>query len=194
MVNSTVNKFWNAASVPPRGGWHFTIQGERIERHSEGEIIDAIRKVRVNNGTFTSDADIERDLWRYYCAQEPKRCEQTSRHSREPAVVDVAPREITKEFEGPKIWAFLNILAVVWEPSLHNYFLQTVAAIVSVLQCPVCREEWRRTLAAFPVDSIQSRYDACRWVWTVHSSVNSRTEKAFYPYARMVTEWGAPMQ
>jgi len=193
MVNS-VGKFYDRANRPPRGGWHFPIHGQTLQKHSESEIFEGLKRWRKNNGTYISDLDIEREIWSYYCNREPQRCSATapSSSSRTSGSGPVTPREVTKEMQGPPLWLFLNTLAVQWTPALHDYFLHTIDAVISILVCPLCRAEWRDVVRNTHADQISSASEACHWVNDRHNEINERLGKAYYPYSRMVREFGAP--
>jgi hypothetical protein len=86
----------------------------------------------------------------------------------------------------------MNFAAARWEPGTADQFLSFLDWIVVLIDCPICREEWRTIPATKPPSLIKSRLDACTWVNEVHNSVNRRTNKPIYPYERMVAEYGAP--
>lgn len=194
-VADSIAKFYDRQIKPPRGGWHFPLpRGVLIEKHSESDVIGEVKRWRKNNGTFVSDLDVEREVWNYYCNREPKRCKGAAADSapRISAGATVIPAEVTKELQGPPIWLFLNTLAVRWEPTLHDYFLHTIDAISVILECPICREEWRSLQTKRPATNISSKLEACQWVNAVHNEVNARIGKQAYPYSRMISEFGAP--
>lgn len=193
-VANSIAKFWDRNIRPPKGGWHYNLPGNvTLEKHSESEIFEAVKKWRKNNGTFTSDIDIERELWTYYCNREPKRCKATLADSVTPSPAPDGPVEVTKEMQGPPIWTFLNTLAVQWTPSLQDYFLTTVNVISAIMVCPICQHEWQIIVRQRNPDRISSRLEACKWINDVHNQVNARVGKRAYPYSRMVTEYGAPL-
>jgi hypothetical protein len=190
-----MTRFFDAHIRPPKGGWSFPIGGTLVTRYSENDITDEIRKWRQNNGTYTSDAAITEELWAYYCARDPGRCgirgEELKTLERAKAL---PPAEKTPEMQGRPIWMFLNTIAAQWLPGTHDYFLATCDAIIVILECPKCREEWRSLLAQFPPAALKSRFEVCRWVNKVHNEVNSRLGKSSYPYSRMVSEYAAPAE
>ena len=102
------------------------------------------------------------------------------------------PGEKTPERQGPPLWLFLNTLAAQWTPELHNYFFATCDTLELILECQKCRFEWRRRLLQFPPHDLNSRFAVCRWVNKVHNEINVHLGKPSFPYARMVTEFGAP--
>lgn len=188
------NRFFDAHVRPPRGGWNFEYQGKLINGYSESEIVEAVRRVQQNNGSYVSDAAISEMLWRYYCAREPDRCGQRV----SAPVASFAPgqfvvkAEVTPEIQGPGIWLFLNTLAVQWTPAFHDYFLATCDAIIVILECPDCRTEWRRLLTDYPPVSLASKLAVCHWVNDRHNDVNRKIGKQQFPYERMVSQFGAP--
>jgi len=190
-VPASIVKFFDLSVKPPRGGWTFKLEGEIIHANSESELIDQVRRRRRNNGTFTTDANIEAELWQYLCSREPHRCGMLPHEV--PDSKPLQPRVITKEFQGPPIWAFLNTLAVQWVDGLHPYFLDTCNAIISILECPDCRREWSQIMRETPPTSIRSKLQACKWVNMAHNIVNRRRGAADYSYERMIREWGAPV-
>lgn len=181
--------------VPPQGGWHFQINNERFEGSSESDVIEKVRRWLQNNGRYEGDAEIERSLWNYYCAREPERCKASATATRQVFVMPpalVIPREVTKELQGPPIWGFLNTLAVQWTPAMRDYFLHTVAMIPAILECPMCRDHFRKSVYDHPADVISSKLHACQWVNAIHNLANAAAGHPQYPYERMVMEWGAP--
>jgi hypothetical protein len=193
----SIDKFFDRATRPPRGGWHFPIGGNNlIEKYSEQDVFESVKKWRKNNGTFVSDLDIERELWAYWCSRQPERCSTAPATSGSRQLVPggaLVPVEVTKEMQGPPMWEFLNVVAVQWTPALQDYFLHTCDAFVSLLVCPICRDEWREVLRKDPPAKITTRFEACQWTNRVHNEVNTRTGKQPFPYSRMVTEFGAPI-
>lgn len=190
LVANSIVKFPDYSVRPPRGGWSLPIGGQIVTKYSEGDILAELISWQRNNGTFTTRADAEAKLWSYYCSREPSRCGGKG----EPLVTEafVSPKERTPSVQGPPIWTFLNTLAAAWTPDLHDYFLQTCNAVLSILECPNCRIEWQAMLAKHPPASLMSRLDACKWVNMIHNEVNRRADKPTYHYSRMVAEYGAP--
>lgn len=186
-----MTKFFDAATRPPRGGWSFMIAGARVDRYSETEILSALRAWRVNNGTFQSEIALQEELWTYYCSREPERC---GAKRGTVAETPLAPRELTKEVIGPWIWQFLNLAAVRWHPGMKDWFLSLCDMIIVLLDCPICRDEWRVLLAEHPPLDLSTRLQVCQWVNYVHERVNAKLGKSPYPYERMVREYGAPLQ
>lgn len=182
----SIAKFHDAHIRPPRGGWTFA----GITRYSETELVEAIAKLRSNNGGDADPDRIAAEIWAEFCGREPERCGILPGAVRAAAIV---PREVTKELQGPPIWTFLNTVAVQWHEGMHPYFLATINAVLSILVCPICREEWRRLLRSFPPDGLNSKLAVCQWVNMVHNDVNIRNGGSEYPYARMVAEYGAPL-
>lgn len=190
------NRFFDAHVRPPRGGWSFPFKGEVLTGYSESEIVDQIARVQRNNASFVSEAAISEELWAYYCRREPERCglaPTPPAPDGRPAPIDFMPRNVTPEVQGPPIWLFLNTLAVQWMPGLHDYFLATCDAIIVMLECPVCREEWRKILADDPPAGLNAKYAVCQWVNRTHNRVNANKGKQDFPYWKMVTEFGAPI-
>lgn len=67
----------NAENMPPAGGWHITYneQGQTFDlKDSPQNIVDRIRKIQKNNGTFISDAAIWNYVNNIWCERDPKRC------------------------------------------------------------------------------------------------------------------------
>lgn len=191
-------RFFDASVRPPRGGWLFVVGGVQFEAYSEGDLVGEVAKWRRNNGTYVSDTSIEHEIWDYLCRREPDRCGETiyppaPAPEGTPAGALIVPREVTPAVQGPGIWLFLNTLAVQWAPGLHDYFLATCDAIIAMLECPECREEWRRLLADDPPLALGSKLQVCQWVNRNHNKVNAKLGKQEFPYWKMVTEFGAPI-
>lgn len=192
MAGSIV-KFFNAHVIPPRGGWSFPINGQLVERHTESDIHAEVKRWRQNNGTFVSDEEITRELWAYYCKNQPERCGLSAKQVASTAASEVTPRDLTKEVIGPWIWQFLNLAAVRWQPGTHGFFLDLCDQIIVLLDCPICRNEWGHILHSRSPGPIKTRVQACEWANWAHNQVNARIGKNTYPYSRMVAEYGAPM-
>lgn len=191
-----IGPFFDAHIRPPRGGWNYTYQGELIQGYSESDIVEKITRIQRNNATFTTSQAIRDEIWKYFCSREPTRCGMATPPAPlpdAPAGVSLVSREITPVVQGPPIWTFLNTLACVWRPGLHDYFLATCDAVSAILECPDCRNEWRRQLNEHPPVSLDTRLKVCQWVNSRHNAVNARAGKLHYPYWRMVTEFGAPL-
>lgn len=191
-----ITTFFDSHVRPPRGGWSFPIGGEMVTAYSEGDILEQLAKWHRNNGTFSTMEALRSQLWGYYCEMEPLRCGAGSVVVSGPVNVAPAPvliAEKTPRLQGPPIWTFLNTVAAQWTPGLHNYFLATCDAITVILDCPDCRQEWRRLLASDTPIILSSRLEVCQWVCRMHNAVNSKTGKQLYPYSRMVAEFGAPL-
>lgn len=189
-----ITRFHDAAIRAPRGGWAMPIGGQNVTAHSEGEIFERLEKWQRNNGKFVSRAEVEREAWAYWCGREPERCggkALAQSASASPILGDGKAK--TPERQGPGIWIFLNVLAAQWVPALHRYFLDTVNAILLILDCPECRAEWSKIVRETPPTDLNSRYAVCRWVNTCHNYVNARRGAAHYPYERMIAEYGAPL-
>lgn len=186
-----VVKFFDIDIRPPRGGWAYTYKGVPHSAHSEGELIESILALERNNGRQTPREEIEREIWTKYCANEPTRCGFLPHEV--PAQPALAPREVTKELQGPPIWGFLNTMAVQWQPGIREMFAGICEGIISIMVCPICRTEWRAILDAKHPGKLETRYEVCRWLWDAHNTVNSRAGKSFYSYERFVSEWGAPL-
>lgn len=194
MAVSIAARFHNAHVIPPKGGWHYVLDGHRFDAYSEDDLVQEIRKYQRNNGVYKGEDAIVEALWRYLCRQEPNRCgDKQYMPSAEERAMPGAPRDLKPEVMGPWIWRFLNLAAVRWEPASHEFFLSVCDQIVVLLECPICREEWRRILATTPPTYISSRKQACEWVLGVHNSVNQRLGKTLFTYSQMVSEYGAPL-
>jgi len=190
----SIPKFHDAAERAPVGGWHYFYNpsdgNTAFKLGSADEVIDELVKFRTNNRTFTSREDIEREVWRYYCSRHPDRCAQPI-----PAegVVPYLPLDQQPEFFGPIIWRFLNLAATRYEFTGRDFFMSLVQHTVNVISCPNCREEYIQLITEHPPTTISSTRQACEWVNMIHNFVNEKLDKQFYPYARMVTEYGAPI-
>ena len=192
-VADSIAKFFDRQIKPPKGGWHFNLSGGvTLERHSESDILSALKAWRQNNRTFVSDLDLERELWTYYCSREPSRCKPALSDASVQQSVTTGPVEVTKEMQGPPIWLFLNTLAAQWTPQLHDFFLSVCDNLSAILVCPICRSEWQRLCRNNSPRELSTRYAVCQWVNAVHNEVNGRLGKQVYPYSRMITEFGAP--
>lgn len=189
-----MNRFFDSATRPPKHGWHFPINGQVVAASSESAIHAAISKWQRNNGQFISDQAITAAMWSYYCSREPERCGMESAPAATGLPTGPLVRaNVTPELQGPPIWLFLNTLAVQWTAGMHGYFLATCDVIVNILECPICRDEWRKILADRPPAGLTSKLAVCDWVNTAHNLVNARTGKQQFPYAEMVRKFGAPM-
>lgn len=189
------SKFFDAHIRPPRGGWYYVVGGRDFQGYNESDLVAAIKKWRVNNGTYAGDDAIVAEIWDYFGRREPERLGVSAipiLNAPEPLPSSLVPAEKTPERQGPPIWLFLNTLAAQWNPALHDYFLATCDAILSILDCPDCRGEWSKLLVKFPPAQLNTRYAVCQWVNLVHNEVNDRKGRRAYPYASMVTEFGAP--
>ena len=185
-----MTKFFDAATKPPKGGWHFNIGGVRVEKYSESEILAELRKWRQNNGTYKGEDALVAELWTYYCGREPQRCKFG-----EPTVQAITPqasavsRDLTPAVYGPWIWRFLNLAAVKFD---REFFLRLCDQIIVMLDCPLCREEWRHILATEPPITLSDAREACEWVNRNHNRVNAKLGKQLFSYAQMMSEYGAP--
>jgi hypothetical protein len=182
-----VAKFHNRANVPPRGGWRYEVQGNSFEKYTEDDLISEIRAWRQNNGTFTSDAAIEAEIWQYFCAREPGRCGTGSNAA---AIGNVVPRELSPVWYGPIIWRYLNFEAVRFEKSA---FANICNRVLVLMDCPECVSEWSDILKAEPPSLLNTAYEACRWIWRQHNRVSAKKGKSEYTYERGVAEYGFPI-
>lgn len=189
----SIAKFWNRNTVPPRNGWHFTVGGQQITRYSENEILQELRQWRKNNGTYVSDAALEKEIWDYYCSREPERCGTATVANRSTATVTLVHKELSKEEIGRILWRHLNLFAASWTPQLKGLFVQNVDVMLLLLSCPVCQNEWRQVVRDNPPHSISSRFQACQWAWNVHDQVNLRLGKTRYSYQQAAAEYGFPL-
>jgi hypothetical protein len=73
-----MRRFHNASEISPRGSWHYfydpNIPSTRVQRNSEQEIFDEVKRWRINNGRFAGDEDLRDEMWNYWCSREPNRC------------------------------------------------------------------------------------------------------------------------
>lgn len=174
------------------GGWHYFYDpadgATMFKMASASEVIDELRRYRTNNRTLTGKE--EEEVWGYYCSRHPERCGQVV-----PAggPVPFLPRDQTPEFFGPIIWRFLNLAATRFDVIGRDFFLATLLKTYDLMTCPDCREHWNEILGKENPSEIRDTKSACAWVNRIHNLVNARTGKAPYPYARMVTEYGAPL-
>jgi hypothetical protein len=189
-VANSIVKFHDVSVRPPRGGWHYKLAGQRIEANSQSELIALIRNHQKNNGVYNGDAEIERQLWQYYCLLEPSRCSGST--TRQPRLEQpMKPVEFTPKFYGPIIWRFLNFAAVRFNPEFFNRLCD---ALVAMIDCPECRDEWREILASEPPASLTTSHDACKWVLRQHNRVNAKLGKRTYTYAEAVAQYAFPEQ
>lgn len=191
----SIRKFHNYANRPPKGGWWVRIGDKRFEAGSEGALIEDIAKWRRNNATFTSKLDIEREVWTQLCQREPERCKRPGDPKPMPANRAVVPRELTKDFQGPICWRFLNMAAVRWVGSggYPEFFRDLTRRFLEIMECPKCKAHWSELLAENPPEKITSRVDACLWTNSMHNRVNIDAGHPQYPYERMIVEYGAPL-
>lgn len=182
-------KFYDRDVKPPKGGWHYVVNGQRIEGHSEGEVIGRIKQVRVNNGTYVSDKAIEAELWDYLCSRQPERCGRVNRAPDQQRYQNIYPRDITPAVYGPWIWQFLNFAAVRFD---RDFFLHLCQQLVRMIDCPECRSEWQSILSADSPKDLSNAFEASHWVNKQHNRVNRKLGKPEYPYVAMIREYGAP--
>ncbi len=180
--------------MPPRGGWAIELDGRDYAAFSEGELVEKIARFRRNNGGDTNETNIRRTIWNVFCHREPQRCSDRRNPANEVAIAaaPVVQRDLKPEVMGPWIWQFLNLAAVRWNPGSSLWFNSTLDMVTVLLECPICREEWRTVLHDNPPAGFQTPRDVCIWLNNAHNAVNIRIGKAIYPYYRMVSEYGAP--
>jgi len=186
-----MTKFYDSHIRGPRGGWSYPIGGTLVAKYSEADIVAELKRWRTNNGTFVSDEKIEEEIWAYYCTRQPERCGLTGVIASLTSTAAM-PRELTKEVVGPWLWQHLNLFAARWQPGIRGLFLDNLDTITLLLECPICRNEWRALLEARPPANITTRFEICQWVWWAHEQVNQKLGKNPYPYSRAVLEFGFP--
>lgn len=194
MADSTP-KFYDASERSPIGGWHYFYDpsdgSTMFKLSSPEEVIDELVRFRTNNRALTSRAEIEEELWKYWCSRQPERCGQTLGINEK--ATPFLPLDQTPEFFGPIIWRALNLAATRFEFIGRDTFLLIVGNVYNLMGCPDCRAHWMEILNANSPVSIFDAKDACLWVNRVHNLVNVSKGKAIYPYEKMVTEYGAPL-
>lgn len=191
-MDASIVKFYDAHVRPPRGGWNFMIGGELVQKHSEADIIDEVKRYRRNNGTFTSEDDISRELWAYWCSRQPERCGQSKKPEDTATRAIPTPRDLTPAVMGPWVWQFLNLAAARWTPMLHGWFLELCDTILVLLECPICRSEWSSILQRRSPARLETRLAVCQWVLWAHNEVNAKKGKPEYRYEQMILDYGAP--
>lgn len=193
MADSIV-KFHDAAERPPQGGWHYFYNPQDrdtlFRKESEDAVLQELKRYRINNRTFVSDLDLERELWVYWCSRTPSRCGQSATAANPTPML---PLDQQPEFFGPIIWKMLNLMVTRFEFVGREMFLTFLGHVHNLMSCPDCREEWGQILSQDPPLSIFTAKDAALWVNRVHNRVNEKKGKAQYPYSSGVTEYGFPL-
>lgn len=189
-----MTKFHDAAERAPVGGWHYfydpTDGSTMFKLSSPDAVIDEIVKYRRNNGQNFARAEIEQEVWTYWCSRDPVRCGQNVEQRN---IVPFLPRDLTPKFWGPIIWQFLNIAAVRFDHIGAERFFGILASIMPMMSCPECQHHWALILEANPPDDVTSAKSACQWVNKLHNLVNAQTGAAQYAYEKMVVDYGAPL-
>lgn len=68
-----IAKFFDLDVRPPRSGYRVVLEGREFIGGSESDVLNEVKRWRTNNDTFTSDYDIEREVWEYWRSNEPNR-------------------------------------------------------------------------------------------------------------------------
>lgn len=179
-----MTKFFDAHITGPRGGWVYG----GIQKYNEHDLVEAVSRARINNGTFVSEDKIREELWAHFCAREPERCGGL------PAAVSGSvatqePRVIGPKVYGPWMWNFLALSAVHFD---KTFFVALCNRLLSMIECPDCLSEWRSILEDDPLDSIGNGTQASGWVLRQHNRVNAKLGKPQWSLSQFFGNYGSP--
>lgn len=182
---SSIVKFFDAHSRPPRGGYLVTIEGLDFSGNDESQVQQQVSQWRRNNGTFTSEEDISAELWRYWCNRDPERCRVSGGKpdgtvEPKPRPVEARPEVIRRgryassmDTEGPRLWAQLHVEALGAELDPPGYrtakFSYFVSRWAASIHCDKCRSTFSLILARMPIPASQF----FEWSVAVHNAVNA---------------------
>jgi hypothetical protein len=158
-------RFHNPESSPPPGGWYYFLDfarpDTRVSGYSPPEVFAQVKTWRQNNGRFTTDAELDAELWAFWCGLQPQRCGQTG-----------PPTSIQPHVVG---WADVASFARMAVESLFGGLVEQQeadrrAAICAECplnqplgDCPKCRETvgWLREKIAGRSTRLDNRLNAC---------------------------------
>lgn len=164
-MSKPVPRFFDSDVRPPRGGWSAVIEGNTFPESgsagSEGDTLMAVKAWRQNNGTYTSDGDIMRELWDYWRSREPERAVSV------PAPPAPRRREPTG-FRGAHLWIELHRWALRGGPGGKRW----LEIFANQVTCDECRRHWITLITENPPPLDDGPDALFRWSVDRHNDVN----------------------
>ena len=84
---------------------------------------------------------------------------------------------------GKEGWRFIHFVAVTYQPSKKEEYLQFFQNLPEILPCPVCGNHFRENMEANPPDMENSK-TLFNWTVDMHNYVNILKGKRVYTYER----------
>lgn len=183
----------NFKSTPPSGGWNLTYQPPEhpyltVEAvgHSYTDVLDTIRKWRLNNGLPASDHEVFQWANAQWCQRDPVRCTAASAeaHAGPAQVAGTGQRILTPADYGRACWSFLNTFGVVFDQARFLATIEQVKALLNPVNssgCPSCHAHFRDFQSTNPPHMVTDAAQAARWVWAAHDQANVWAGKPHRP-------------
>jgi hypothetical protein len=179
------NLFHDDWQPPMPGGWHFHVDGEMIRGSSGEEVFEKVKRLLGNNKRHPGDAELERQLWDYWCSLNPARCGLSTQE-----MVPAVSREIPKTEWGRSLWLHINHTAVHFD---REYFLALCTALTrKLIPCHECRAHFSVIMNELPPWNITTQMQACEWAFETHNRVNERLGKRLFTWPQAMAQFGFP--
>lgn len=88
---------------------------------------------------------------------------------------------------GKEGWRFIHFVAVTYQPSKREEYLNFFQNLPEILPCPICGKHFKENMAKLPprMDSNKSLFE---WSVDMHNLVNKENGKKIYTYAEAYDE------
>lgn len=84
---------------------------------------------------------------------------------------------------GKEGWRFIHFVAVTYDPSKKEAYLNFFQNLPKILPCPVCGKHFKENMAKMP-PRMESNQTVFEWTVDMHNLVNKETGKKIYTYAQ----------
>jgi hypothetical protein len=82
---------------------------------------------------------------------------------------------------GKEGWRFIHFVAVTYDPSKKEAYLNFFQNLPKILPCPVCGEHFKENMAKMP-PRMESNQTVFEWTVDMHNLVNKENGKKIYTY------------
>ena len=82
---------------------------------------------------------------------------------------------------GKEGWRFIHFVAITYDPSKKEEFLNFFQNLPKILPCPVCGKHFKENMAKLP-PRMESNQTLFEWTVDMHNLVNKENGKKIYTY------------
>jgi len=94
---------------------------------------------------------------------------------------------VSPKLWGKEGWRFIHFVAITYDPSKKEEFLNFFQNLPKILPCPVCGKHFKDNMAKMP-PRMENNQTLFEWTVDMHNLVNKENGKKIYTYDQAYNE------